>query len=443
MAAGGGYISADHGSVSEITRGTRSMVLTSFLVAAILILPSSAFCGAAETGSVAVADSGPHRWGLLDELLSIPTHEKPSLQQSKSSKKKSSTTKKKSSKKKKKKPAITVAGTANFQTIYDDNILRFSDGFVEDFRRNDPADKFHTETYDDVILSPRLFINFTGYPLGKRKTRLYLGVITWQYGRNPIKDNDLWLLRLRQYTATSNHLEFSYSYSPPSYVKHLSDREPFIELRSTTPLQWRPFMGVRHGLGLTYTRRLHKKLTGSVSGGRVLRFYNRPFLENDNREWNGFTTLSWTPFKRWRLYGKYMYADADARGLDTTTETIATSDDGDGSYERDLYEVKIRYRPKGGVWFMKEFEIKGQRMDYYFTGTKPAYEDPLHTGRKDDVNVFESYITTKKLFGPMSFKWGYRFAQRVSSLPGTFEGEDAEDKDYTNNRTWIEARYSF
>lgn len=421
------------------------MILKALVAATLMVLPGVALCGGLDADYSAPAKTGLIDQGTPLERTFLPAYASPALQDDKAPKeepKKKSSSKKKSSKKKKS-PAIKVAGSVVFQTIYDDNILRFSDGFIEEFRRNEPPEKYHVETYDDLILSPRLFVNFTAKPFAKKNTKLYLGVITWQYARNPEKTNDLWSVRLRQYVWGKDWLQFGYSYSPPSYIRHLSDRETYSEFRSTTPLQWRPFMSVRHGMGLRYYHRFSKTLSGEIEGGRVMRFYNRPFMENDNWEWNGFATLSWNPHKRWRIFGKYMYSNSDARALDTTEETVETSDNGDGSYERDLYETKIRFRPKGGVWYFKEFEVKGQYQLYYFTGTKPAYEDPLHTGRKDDVKVFESYITTKKLFKNVQFKWGYRYAIRESSLPGTFEGEAAEDKDYKNNRTWIEARYSF
>jgi hypothetical protein len=338
---------------------------------------------------------------------------------------------------------LRISGSLVFQSIYDDNILRYSDGFIEDYRRNDPPEKFHVETYDDAILSPRLFLTFRANPFGKPETRLYLGYITWQYATNPSKNNDLWSFRVRQYVSRYNRFEFSYSYSPPSYIRHLSDREPF-EPRSTTPLTWKKFKSVRHGMGLSYTHRPRRRLYVTIEGGRVLRYYNRPFLENDNWEWNGSFEVLWNPPGVLRFVGRYMYADANARALDASNETIETSDDGDGSYERDLYELRVRLRPKGGLWLAKEFEVKGQYMAYFFTGTKLAHEDPLHTGRKDNVYYLELTAGSKRLFNKLiSLKLGYRYAQRISSLPGTFEGEDAEDKDYKNNRTWLEIRHAF
>ncbi|MBD3161431.1 MAG: hypothetical protein GF346_04395 [Candidatus Eisenbacteria bacterium] len=338
-------------------------------------------------------------------------------------------------------PLVEVSGSFAFQAIYDDNILRYPGNWIEDFRRNDPPEKFEVETHDDLILSPRLFLRFDSNRLAARETRLYFGYITWQYTQNSIKNNDLWLFRLRQYTARRDYLEASYSFSPPSYIKALSDREPF-QSRATTPLEWKGFKGVRHGIALGYSKRMWGNYDFWFEGERVLRFYNRPFMENDNKEWNGSFQVTWNNWDDWRIRAKYQYSDATSRAIDTVGETRETSDDGDGSYERDLYELRIRHRPDG-LWPFKEFEIKGQYMGYYFTNKRPVWEDPLHSGRQDDVYYLELTSGSETLFDSYSFELGYRYAQRTSSLPGTFEGEDAEDKDYENNRAWVELRYSF
>lgn len=343
--------------------------------------------------------------------------------------------------KKKAPPLVKVSGSVALQAIYDDNILRYPGRWIEDFRRNDPPEKFEVETYDDAILSPRLFLTFTSDVPALRQTRFFLGFITWQYMRNPIKNNDLWIFRLRQATARRDYMEASYSYSPSSYIKALSDREPF-QSRATTPLEWKAFKGVRHGLGLGYSKRMWTRWTFWFEGGRVLRFYNRPFMENDNKEWNGAIQVTWSNWRMWQIHAKYQYSDAIARAIDTVGETRETSDDGDGSYERDFYEVGVRMRPQG-LWPAKEFEVKGQYMGYWFTNTRPVWEDPLHSGRQDNVYYLELTAGSETLFDWITLTLGYRFAQRTSSLPGTFEGDDAEDKDYKNNRAWIEARYSF
>jgi hypothetical protein len=125
------------------------------------------------------------------------------------------------------------------------------------------------------------------------------------------------------------------------------------------------------------------------------------------------------------------------------TETAENSDDGDLDYERDLYELVASFRPKGMLWIAENVEVKGQLQAYYYTGDRPYWEDPLHTGREDKVYALETSIDTRRLYGPANLEVGYRYSQRVSSLPATFEGEDAEDKDYTDNRFWMGVRYSF
>lgn len=336
---------------------------------------------------------------------------------------------------------IKPAGAVALQFIYDDNILRYSDGVIDEFRANLNPAKFHTETYDDLIVSPRMFLNFSARPLRFADTKLYVTYLGYLYGRNPIKNNATYQVRLRQYVNPRNYFQAGYSYSPPSYIRHLSDRPPYTP--RTVPLAWIPFKSVRHGIDLGYSHRLRSWLNASLEVGRVLRFYNRPFLENDNWEWNGSVGCSVTRLRNWRFAGTYTYSNVEARARDSVTETAGVSDDGDPSYERDLYELVVGFRPRGKLWAADNVEVKGQLQAYYFTGDRLYWEDPLHTGREDKVYVLETTIGTRPVYGPVTLEVGYRYSQRVSSLPATFEGEDAEDKDYKDNRTWIEARYSF
>jgi hypothetical protein len=338
-------------------------------------------------------------------------------------------------------PFVKPAGAVALQFIYDDNILRYSDGAILDFRTNENPDKFHTETYDDLIVSPRVFLNFSSRPLRFADTRLYLTYLGYLYGRNPNKNNATYQVRLRQYVNPRNFFQIGYSYAPPAYIRHLSDRPPYTP--RTVPIVWVPFKSVRHGVDLAYSHRVRRWLNATLEVGRVMRFYNRPFLENDNWEWNGSLSCALTPIRNWRFAATYTYSDVEARAKDSVTETSDVSDDGDPSYERDLYELVTGFRPRGKLWIADNIEVKGQFQRYFFTGDRLYWEDPLHTGRDDKVYVIESSVGTRPVYGPVTLELGYRFSQRVSSLPATFEGEDAEDKDYKDNRTWLEVRYSF
>ncbi len=338
-------------------------------------------------------------------------------------------------------PPLSVSGSFGLQAIYDDNFLRMSDGTILDFRRNANPAKFHIETYDDLILSPRLSLTVGRRLIGSRETTLRFGYIRWQYARNGIKNNESYTIRVRQPTQGRNFLEASYNYAPFGYIRHLSDRAPFVP--RSTPLEWIPFKITRNAFTLGYSHRISERITARVDGGRTLRFYNRPFMENDNREWNATGTASLAVSRTLKATGQYEYARTKTRSLDTAGETYETSDDSDASYERDLYELTLDVNPRNRLWKVRLLEVVGQYQAYYFTSKMPPYEDPLHTGRKDNVYAFEANAETKPVYGPVTLVAGWRYSQRTSSLPATVSAEDAEDKDYKDNRIWVGASYPF
>jgi hypothetical protein len=341
-----------------------------------------------------------------------------------------------------KKPAVSLIGNFDLQFIYDDNILRLSDGMIFKFRKGIEPQKFAIETYDDLIVSPRFGVTLGKKLLGTRETTLRLGYIRWQYSRNDIKNNESFNIRLRQPTVGRDFVEFSYTYAPISYVKQLSDREPY-EPRSTTPLVWMPFEVRRNVFILGYSRRISDRVTARLDAGRVMRFYNRPFLENDNWEWNGSGNLQVSATKSLRFAGTYGYSNATARALDTVEETRETSDDSDGSYERDLYEIGTTWTPGKLLWKVATVGIVAQYQEYYFTSNKPYYDDPLHTGRKDKVYAMEATGDSKPVYKSVRLVAGWRFSRRKSSLPASVQAEDAEEKDYTDHRFWLGASYIF
>jgi hypothetical protein len=119
-------------------------------------------------------------------------------------------------------------------------------------------------------------------------------------------------------------------------------------------------------------------------------------------------------------------------------ETVLTSDDGDGSAKRDLYQGTITFSPRG-LWKVSEVALTAQTMAYYYTTKRPYFEDPTHTGRKDVVSAAEATLTTRPVYGPVTLELGYRFTKRSSSSAATDVGADAieEDKNYSNNRVWL------
>lgn len=359
-------------------------------------------------------------------------------------------------------PVWRLAGNFGLGMIYDDNILRLSDDLILQFRRNEKPEDWAIETYDDLILDATLDAEVSRDLLFGKRTALRLAYERWQYARNDIKNNEEIEVRVRQAIRRSDYLEASYTYAPPGYIKELSDRPPFLP--TTVPREYLHFKITRDQFNLTYRLRARSWLSLRAIGGRVLRFYNRPFLENDLWEWNGRLAADAT-WGRFTTTVHYAYSDVRARGHDALGETVETADnESDGSYEKDGYRLQFAYRPnttpyrpaaatgvaglarRAGGWIDRG--LVGARtasltvtLDYqrqFYTSKLSLDVDPLHVGRMDQSRQIQVIWASRPVWRKVSLETGWRYTKRTAQGAGSLIGQDpSEEKDYTGSRYWL------
>jgi hypothetical protein len=382
------------------------------------------------------------------------------------------TRKKTTRKKTPKKEKWVLHGNFFLETIYDDNICRYSEATLEEFRRGENPQNFAITTYDDLIFHATLRGELSRRLLFRKKTRFRVRYKIWQYVRNDIKTNDEINLRLRQTFRRVDYLEATYTYAPNSYIKELSDRPPFTS--RTVPREYLHFRITRNAFTLAYWSRVYRWLAIKGTGGRTLRFYNRPFLENDLWEWNAriTTDLRW---RRFTITLDYKYADVKARGYDSVGETLENSDNtSDGSYEKDSYRTRLAYRPKKSAYRAGSagdglpgaitglFKSLGSQIDralvgvrtssiyvelghnrQFYTSQKPLHIDPLHVGRMDELWQIRAVWNSKPVWRKLSLVAGIRHTVRTADAPAGLIGEDdpSEEKDYIGNRYWVTVKY--
>lgn len=357
--------------------------------------------------------------------------------------------------------------------IYDDNICRYSDATLEEFKSGAEPEHFAIEAYDDLIINNTLQAELSHKSLlfGKR-IRFRARYKHWQYARNDIKSNDEINMRLRQYVRRSDYLEFQYTYAPNSYIKELGDRPPFVSRRVAR--EYKHFYITRNMFLAGYYWRAKPWLKFKFEGERVLRFYNRPFLENDLWEWNGEIT-TYVDYHRLDFWLAYKYSDVAARAYDSVGETLETSDnDSDGSYDKDNYRLRVIYNPKrspyrpgtagdgllgalaGGAKKLGSQIDRGlvklkTRQLYseiaytrqFYTSERPLDVDPLHVGRLDESRQVRLVWVSRPLWRGVSTELGWRYTVRTADAPAGLIGEDdpSEEKDYTGNRYWMALDY--
>ncbi len=339
------------------------------------------------------------------------------------------------------------SGNVGLEFIYDDNIFRFSDVNIDRFRRGMDPGRFKMKTYDDFIISPSITLDLRRRLVWGKDTNFWMKLMLYEYTTNPVKTNQSLLLRARQYAWGRDFAEVAFSYSPNGYIREMLDRPPFAS--RVAPMVYTPFTITRSSLRFSYWKRVNSSLLLRGDLQRVWRFYNREFMENDNWEWS-YSGIAYVTLKRnWRIRAQYTYSDSDGRVGDTVGNSYddpASVRGGDNSYDRDYYSLDFSYRPRGGfLRYLTDATVGGRYMKFFFTSTLSPHIDPYHSGRLDEIGVFTSSVSTKSLYGPVTAEIGYRFTRRTSTAAYTDVGAGSidEDKDYTNNRTWMGLTYPF
>ncbi|MGD8394604.1 MAG: hypothetical protein PVF43_03895 [Candidatus Eiseniibacteriota bacterium] len=374
----------------------------------------------------------------------------PTSSDSKGSKTKSTTTNRtpkkqsssKRSKKKRESPAYRLSGKFALRFVYDDNIIHYSDEDLLAFTSVPNTGRYEIATAHDWIVRPRLETEIRTKRLTGKTLQATLRLSAWLYGNNSIKNNQSIALQLK-HPGFGGNLYLDLYYSPRSYLRTFLDRPPYMS--RATPLQYTPFEYTSNSVAVSHWRWLYKKLVdGKFLLQRSVRYYNQPFMENDNWEWRIGGYVRWKFQRRLRLRLEYLYSDVRARARDSITETRDNSDDGDASYQRDSYEAKLYWRPRRAISWFRQGSVAFQYQAYYFTTDRAYYDDPYHVGRKDQVYRIEFTADSKKIWGPVTLEGGYRFSERTSTA--AFDSDNVaigEDKDYTDNRFWIGAEYPF
>lgn len=356
--------------------------------------------------------------------------------------------------------------------IYDDNVARLSDATLKLFQDNIEPWRFAITNREDMIVDTQVQVAVSRPLLYGRPATLRARYERWDYLENTVKNNDEIQVRLRHNLRGSNYLDAGYTYAPDNYIKELGDREPYMS-RTTTPYTYFPFYITRNAFDALYFHKINDWLRVIVLGGRVLRFYNQRFLENDLWEWNAGIEPE-ARYGRFNFRLRYFYQTVEARGVDTVGETLEETDnDGDGSYETDAYRFRLTYRPKAkpfrpgplgsgiavipglaarvagwidaGLVKIATANIYFQ-YDYnrqHFTSEKPLFTDPLHVGRLDQQFQPRLVWTSKALATQAVLEAGIRYTRKTAESPAGVIGEDdpSEEKDYTGTRVWLQSTW--
>jgi hypothetical protein len=337
---------------------------------------------------------------------------------------------------KKKKSPWQTSVKVGLETIYDDNFLRYSDDFQTDLLSGEYPHKYQAEQIDSHIFAPSLDMYVQRKMFDMGKTRARFKVKSWRYVQGFLKTNTSFDYQIRQFLSGGRSLEVGYNYAPEQYIRELSDHPPGTGVDDETP--YGEFRYTRNVFTMTWRQKLHKKVSLKLFMHRSLRYYNKPYMENDIKDLGLRTTVSWKAHKEWTITADYGYADAPARGWDTIGETRENSDDSNPSYNQDMYQLAVAWSPKWAKPVFNKVDVRGRYQVAWFTSPKSVEDDPYHAGRID--RVYQTRIAfNRKLPHGVDMQVGFQYAMREVESP--WDGDISEDKNYDQRRYWIGLTY--
>ena len=344
-------------------------------------------------------------------------------------------------KSKRKKPEYDV----NFgvRMMYDDNILKYSDKYLDRFLNNEDQGRFHIETYDDVIINPELGLAGTYYIFGNQRSIIDVSASYSKYVVNDVKTWSNFGIGYRQYVSKKLNFKVFYDYIPEFYVRHFRDDDWSEIYGFSDDTTFTPYVFTKNNYGIWAQYSLFKNTRFRLYYYYMEYYHNKSYTEYDSKN-----TLY--RFKLWQRFLKdftfeftYQYIYSDAKGYDEPGEDKETSDDGDATYEEDGFIFGLMYRLPRIKKRYHTLEFETVIYNRYYKTEKPVNIDRLHAGRVD--NNLRFYITyylsvTKNWKFKAFYRWLGRDSGTTSVLNEKFV---SNEKDYIQNQVGIELEYRF
>lgn len=337
------------------------------------------------------------------------------------------------------KPGLNIS--AGLTTYYDNNILKYSDKYIDRFLNNEDEGRFHIKTYDDLILSPEIELSSSYRLIGKMNTTLSAGYKLNAYIVNSNVNRSYLSLGLRQHISRKASIKISWEYIPEYYVRHFRD-DDWVIIYGYTPETFKPFSFSKENYGAelvnTFFRNTRLKLNFDYS----TYYYNSHFTEYDSDNKAFEINLRQPLNKNIRVEASYTYTLSKAKGFDQPGESRQNSDDSDGSFEDDSFLGRV-------VWDLPDLKKHKHSLDAkiefgkrYYSSDKSVIVDPLHAGRIDNnmrLNGTYTYNISKSLALAVFYNW---FGRNASSVSEENSQYISLEKDYKQSQTGLSINYS-
>ncbi len=349
---------------------------------------------------------------------------------------------KKSKKKKKKKSSVgRWELNVGFRTIYDDNILKNSDKYLERFHNREDEGRFHIETEDDIIIQQSVGISYSNRFFGRLKTEFSTDADFKLYAHNPVKNFYIYSFGLRQYVSKKIHLKFAYTHIPEFYVRHFRDEE-WVNLVGYTEEAFQPYEFAKDD----YSFYLHHSLLSKTSYRLYLSFmkyfHNKHFTEYDCDNYHIGAKIYQKITNKIKIDLAYDFIYSEATRVSKDPRVLGNTIV-DPTNDEHILSLGVGYTLPKILGKKNSLSVSAKYYRRFYTTDIYHELDPLHAGRYDyNYRVFLNYDID--LIKGVSTSFFYNWLLRESSTSVEENKEAiAEEKDYRQNIFGIKLGYKF
>ncbi len=325
---------------------------------------------------------------------------------------------------------------------YDDNILKYSEKYLEKFKNNEDEGRFHIKTYDDVTWSPEIGLTSTFNFFKKYSTKLNLGYRFTSYIINNNKNKSHLNFGIQQNLSEKGSIKLSYSYTPEFYIRHYRD-EDWTKIYGYTTESFQPFAFSIDNYRAEIQNIFFKSTRFKFAFNYSLYFNNKHFTEYDSKNKTFEVNFQQPLLKKLKLEAGYSYTSSLAKGFDEISETKQKSDDSDASNVEDEFLFRIYWDLPKIKKSNHTFDTKVEFGKQKYTSNKTTDLDQLHAGRVDNtfalINTY-SFEFSEKIKISIFYNWYSRNAGSVNEENNELI---SDEKEYKQNIVGFAFFYNF
>lgn len=346
----------------------------------------------------------------------------------------------KKTKKKTKTKTTPLEFTFGLETTYDDNILKYSDKYLERFMNGEDEGRFHIKTYDDLILNPSLAGAYSINIFKKVESKFSASFSPRIYVVNSIKNWLYWGIGFQQYLSKKASFKISYGYIPEFYVRHFRD-DQWIDVYGYEPIAFTPYAFAKDNFGFYIQNTFFKNTRLKFSLNHARYYHNKHYTEYDSKDWLYGFYIYQRIVKKFSIDAGYQYVTSDAKGYDASYQTPETTTGPDATFVEDRFNF-------GFLWYLPKINKKSNNLNVdllimyrYYSSAYPPLVDPLHAGRYDhNYRLFFKYnfSMTKSLKLTLFYNWLMRDTDTKAEINSVYV---SNEKDYRQDQIGIKIVY--